>query len=59
VASTSSPIVCALCGTAAPADPPPLSWSVSQQDGVRQWTCERCARDNIRSIEGRLDQHWW
>jgi hypothetical protein len=24
-----------------------------------QWLCDRCTRENIRSIEGRLDSAWW
>jgi len=27
--------------------------------GTTQWICERCTRDNVRSIEGKLDEAWW
>ena len=23
------------------------------------WTCERCSRAHLRSIEAKLDQAWW
>lgn len=52
------PVVCALCGTTAPA-PPPLSWICSVEDGQRKYFCENCARTHIRAIEGRLDSSWW
>lgn len=50
--------VCMTCGTIAPRSEP-IGWS--RQADVRgpQWLCERCTRDNLRSIEGRLDQEWW
>ncbi|MCF3134707.1 hypothetical protein [Streptomyces olivochromogenes] len=51
-------LVCARCG--APADgPPPTTWTCSVENGVRQYFCDRCSRENLRSIEGRLDSAWW
>jgi hypothetical protein len=51
-------VACAWCGATA-AGGPPLTWvSSAERDGVR-WYCERCARENLRSIEGRLDAEWW
>lgn len=50
---------CAVCETAAPSEPPPFIWSSAVERGRRLWTCERCARENIRSIEGKLDSAWW
>jgi hypothetical protein len=52
-------VACATCGTASPADPAPLTWSVGLERGRRMWTCEQCMRANIRSIEGKLDSPWW
>ena len=49
---------CATCGAVEPGTPPP-SWSAANQTGRRVWTCGRCARDHIRSIEGKLDSPWW
>jgi hypothetical protein len=50
-----------VCGTcAAVADTAlPVTWSVSVEDGRRRWTCERCAREHVRSIEAKLDTAWW
>jgi len=50
---------CAVCGTPAPSQPPPFTWSTAIHQGRREWTCERCSRENIRSIEGKLDPAWW
>jgi hypothetical protein len=49
---------CAWCG--ATADPPPPTWSLATTErGREEWLCDNCARQNIRSIEGRLDSDWW
>ncbi|MCU1586907.1 MAG: hypothetical protein JWN31_400 [Frankiales bacterium] len=41
----------------------PLTWSmqVSERGTLRltRWLCEQCTRDNVRSIEGKLDEAWW
>ncbi|CAL9444847.1 hypothetical protein SUDANB54_02317 [Streptomyces sp. enrichment culture] len=29
------------------------------ENGVRLHYCERCSRENLRAIEGRLDSQWW
>ncbi|MVO83264.1 hypothetical protein GPA10_00440 [Streptomyces sp. p1417] len=49
--------VCARCGAVADGRPP--TWTCSVENGVRHYFCDTCARDNIRSIEGRLDSTWW
>ncbi|KUF16203.1 hypothetical protein [Streptomyces silvensis] len=49
--------VCARCGAVADRRPP--TWTCSVENGVRHHFCDTCARDNIRSIEGRLDSAWW
>ena len=51
------PVSCAVCGTTAAE--PPVTWSLQVADRGRQWLCERCTRDHVRSIEGRLDEAWW
>lgn len=50
-------VTCTGCGT--PGHGPPITWT--SQTGPRgiTWLCERCTRDNLRSIEGRLDEAWW
>jgi hypothetical protein len=51
------PVRCSACGRQE--DQPPLTWS--PQAGARgtTWLCEQCTRDNLRSIEARLDELWW
>ncbi|MDQ0751163.1 hypothetical protein QF034_005394 [Streptomyces africanus] len=60
-AAEPQPLVCDRCGTSAGilADGPPLTWTHSVENGVRRYFCETCSRDNLRSIEGRLDSDWW
>lgn len=53
------PVVCAHCGTRSPDDQLPLTWVTSVEGGRRLTYCERCARDNLRAIEGKLDSAWW
>ncbi|MDX3802997.1 hypothetical protein [Streptomyces sp. AK04-3B] len=51
-------VVCGRCGIRA-AEPPPVTWTCSVENGVRRHFCEACARENLRAIEGRLDSVWW
>ncbi|MCD7439130.1 hypothetical protein K4B79_12930 [Streptomyces lincolnensis] len=50
-------LVCARCGTVAE-EPQPI-WTCSVENGVRQYLCDTCSRENLRAIEGRLDSAWW
>ncbi|MGW2814952.1 hypothetical protein [Streptomyces sp. NPDC001415] len=52
-------IVCSHCGTPAPAEGPPPTWTYSVENGTGLYYCDDCARANIRAIEGRLDAAWW
>ncbi|MFC9114747.1 MULTISPECIES: hypothetical protein [Streptomyces] len=56
-ASKPEPLVCARCGLRAAAPQP--TWTLSVEDGSRLRHCERCSRENLRAIEGRLDSRWW
>ena len=53
-------VVCATCG-AVPADLSlaRLLWARGTENGRDVWTCERCSRQHLRSIEGKLDSAWW
>ncbi|MFI0515542.1 hypothetical protein ACH3Y9_38280 [Streptomyces sp. WSLK1-5] len=51
------PLVCARCGTRAEDLRP--TWTFSVENGVRQYFCDTCSRENLRAIEGRLDSDWW
>ncbi len=48
---------CAVCG--AQVRERPLTWSLQVGPRGEQWLCADCTRDNVRSIEGRLDEAWW
>jgi len=50
-------LVCARCGTTA--EGPRPTWTCSVENGVRQYFCDTCSRENLRAIEGRLDSAWW
>ncbi|MFD4974552.1 hypothetical protein [Streptomyces sp. NPDC058424] len=50
-------LVCARCGTPAEGQPP--TWTCSVENGARRYFCDTCSRENLRSIEGRLDSAWW
>jgi hypothetical protein len=50
-------VTCARCGTAVAGLP--TTWSSQTSARALSWLCERCTRENLRSIEGRLDEAWW
>lgn len=52
-------ISCDSCGTVATGGEAPLEWVTSVERGQTQHYCDRCARDNLRAIEARLDPAWW
>ena len=52
-------ITCNMCGTQVEGDTTPLTWVTSFEHGQQRVFCERCARENLRSIEGKLDSDWW
>jgi hypothetical protein len=52
--------VCATCGTVAgDAALAALAWTRGAENGREVWTCDRCSREHLRSIEGKLDTAWW
>ncbi len=51
-------VTCALCGARAD-DGVPLTWTTSVERGRRLYYCDRCSRENVRAIEGRLDAEWF
>jgi hypothetical protein len=52
-------VTCQLCGAASPDDAASLTWTSSVERGRTVWYCERCSRENLRAIEGRLDSEWF
>jgi len=53
------PVMCDRCGTTVEGDEPPLTWSMSTEHGQTRRYCEQCTRENVRSIEGKLDSEYW
>lgn len=51
--------ICSLCGQEADTEEPPLTWVTSLENGRKLLYCDRCARENVRNIEGKLDSPWW
>jgi hypothetical protein len=52
-------VECDRCGAVPEGDGAPLPWVSSLERGQLRWYCERCARANLRAIEGKLDSEWW
>jgi len=52
---------CHRCGTVAapPTTSVPFGWSTSTVDGRVHALCERCTREHVWDIEGKLDETWW
>ena len=51
---------CAICERTAPDDGSwRLTWVAGVERGRETWTCDRCARTHLRSIEAKLDSAWW
>lgn len=50
-------VTCARCG--ASKQELPLTWTSSVERGRTVYYCAVCSRENLRSIEGRLDAEWW
>jgi hypothetical protein len=57
VSEKDRPVSCALCGVVA--DVQPLTWTTSLEGGQTRYYCDRCSRDNLRAMEGRLDADWF
>jgi hypothetical protein len=52
--------VCETCGLKAEDEAAArLSWAHGVEKRQQVWTCDRCCREHLRSIEGKLDSAWW
>jgi hypothetical protein len=48
--------VCAMCGRIPQVQSAArLTWTLGVENGRQVWTCDRCSREHLRSIEGKLD----
>ena len=48
---------CAGCGARVQERLP--TWSLQVSERGTEWLCDTCTRQNLRAIEGRLDEAWW
>lgn len=53
------PRVCDLCGRQEAEVALTLSWTTSVENGRRRSYCDACSRQNLRSMEGKLDAEYW
>ena len=52
--------MCSTCGTiAGDLALTAITWTRGTENGREVWTCDRCSREHLRSIEGKLDSAWW
>jgi len=62
VSGVADPMVCASCGRRVVADEQPqvrMTWACGVESGRPVWACDRCSREHLRSVEGKLDPAWW
>ena len=50
-------MTCSMCGRTAPELP--VTWSSEVLSGRTAYLCQKCTRENLRSIEVKLDREWW
>ena len=50
-------VTCAFCG--ATVEEAPLTWTTAMEGGRLVYYCDVCSRENLRSIEGKLDSEYW
>lgn len=50
---------CAFCGTTEPGDDVPLTWTTAVENGRMKAFCDRCSREHLRAMEGKLDSDYW
>jgi hypothetical protein len=53
------PVTCDFCGATAEGDDPPLTWSTAVESGRLRRFCDRCSREHLRAMEGKLDSELW
>ena len=51
--------VCDWCGRTESDAAATLAWSTAVENGRSKTYCERCSREHLRSMEGKLDSEFW
>lgn len=52
-------VTCDFCGRRVDGDAPPLTWTTAVERGRVRRFCDECSRENLRSMEAKLDSEWW
>ena len=52
-------MTCDSCGRTEEGDIPPITWSLSIENGRAVRLCEECTRVHLRAMEGKLDRQFW
>jgi hypothetical protein len=52
-------VTCAFCGTTEPGEDAPLTWTSAVEGGRLKLFCDRCSREHLRAMEGKLDSDYW
>jgi hypothetical protein len=50
---------CDFCGRQETDEAKTLAWTMAVENGRRRVFCDRCSRDHLRSMEGKLDSEFW
>ena len=52
-------VTCDSCGRVHEGETPPITWSLSLEEGRAVRLCEECTRRHVRAMEGKLDRNYW
>jgi hypothetical protein len=50
---------CDFCGRREADDAKTLTWSTAAENGRTKSYCDRCSREHLRAMEGKLDSEYW
>ena len=50
---------CDFCGRQEADDAATLTWSTAVENGRAKTYCDRCSREHLRAMEGKLDSEYW
>ncbi len=53
------PRICNFCGRQETDPARTLTWSTAVENGRQRTYCDICSRENLRSMEGKLDTEFW
>ncbi len=50
---------CDFCGLTVEDGAATLTWTTSVENGRQRSYCDRCSREHLRAMEGKLDSEYW